>query len=115
MLLGSRIEGGGLFALGPSASFLLGERLALGPAILLGTASHAESAGVALASATDYVTIDARVRGTLGFAMGLGAELGVSLSNGPSGSVRLHATPLFLYGPNGVAYALPLGASYRWN
>ena len=33
----------------------------------------------------------------------------------PTGSVVLQATPLYLYGSNGSAWSLPLGAAYHWN
>jgi len=115
LLLGSRIEGGSLIAFGPSASFSLRERLHVGPTILLGTASHAAAGSVFIQSPTSSSTVDARLRGSLGFSMGVAAEIDYTVFSNPSGSVVLQATPLFLYGHSGMAYSLPLGAAYRWN
>ena len=59
--------------------------------------------------------VEAPLRASLGFAIGLSAELGLELVSTSTGSVVLQATPLFLYGPNGMAYSLPLGVAYRWD
>jgi hypothetical protein len=116
-LIGPRIGGGALVALGPSVSFLLGERFTLGPTLLFGTASHVDQGLVEMEGATNPVGNDGEggLRATLGFSIGLGAELGLKLVSGPTGSVILQATPLALYGANGVALSLPLGVAYRWN
>ena len=58
---------------------------------------------------------EGQLHATLGFSMGVGAELGLTLASSPTGSVVLQATPLFLYGGNGMALSLPLGAAYLWN
>lgn len=114
LLLGSRIEGGGLVAFGPSASLSLGERVHVGPTLFLGTASHAAAGFVLLETPTSSSTIDARLRGSIGFGVGLAAALDYTVYSNASGSVVLQATPLFLYGHSGMAYSLPLGAAYRW-
>lgn len=115
-LLGPRAGGGALVALGPSASFLLDERFTLGPTVLFGTASH-ESQGLVVMEGLDGTNgpDDSRLRATLGFSMGVGAELGLKLGSSPTGAVVLQVTPLFLYGSNGTALSLPLGAAYHWN
>jgi hypothetical protein len=114
LLLGSRIEGGGLVALGPSASLSLGERVHVGPTLLLGSASHVAPGGVLLQTPTGASTIDARLRGSMGFGVGVAAELDYTVISNTSGSLVLQATPLFLYGHSGMAYSLPLGAAWRW-
>jgi hypothetical protein len=91
------------------------ERFSVGPTIFFGTASHADSGYVTMRWSTGFNTVDAQLRASLGFAIGLGTELGWTISHGSTGSVALQATPLFLYGPNGTALSLPLGATYRWN
>jgi len=113
-LVGPRVEGGGLLAAGPSASFALG-RLRLGPTILFGTASHADWESIVLEWPAGSSYVEAPLRASLGFAIGLSAELGLELVSTSTGSVVLQATPLFLYGPNGMAYSLPLGVAYRWD
>lgn len=114
-LIGPRFGGGALVALGPSVSFPLSARLRLSPAVLFGTASHVRFDIVQLSTPTGFHGIGSRMNGALGFAMGLGAELGLTLIEGPSGSVVAQATPLYLYGSNGSAWSLPLGAAYHWN
>lgn len=115
LLLGFRVDGGGLVAAGPSASLPIGERLHVGPALLLGTASHAEGGSVLLQSPDSSSFGDARLRASIGLAVGVAAELDYTVFSSASGSIVLQATPLFLFGGNGMAYALPLGAAYRWN
>jgi hypothetical protein len=114
-LIGPRLGGGALVALGPSASFLIGERFRVGPTVLFGTASHTESGFVTMQGPTGDNHMDSRLHATLGLSVGLGAELGLKLISSPTGSVVLQATPLFLYGSDGTALSLPLGAAYRWN
>jgi len=114
-LVGPRAGGGALAAVGPSASFQLSERFRVGPALLFGTASHVESDSVQLFTPTGFDSVYTRMHGTLGFSVGLGAELGFTLVSSPSGSVVLQATPLYLSGSNGSAWSLPLGAAYHWN
>jgi hypothetical protein len=114
-LLGPRVGGGALVAVGPSASFQLSERFRVGPAVLFGTASHVETDSVQLFTPTGFNSVYTRMHGTLGFSMGLGAELGFTLFSSSSGSVVLQATPLYLSGSNGSAWSLPLGAAYHWN
>jgi hypothetical protein len=115
-LIGPRVGGGALAALGPSVSFLVQERFTLGPTVFFGTASHADQALVEMEGATQPVGNDgeAGLRATLGFSIGVGAELGLKLVSDPTGSVILQATPLVLYGANGVALAVPIGVVYRW-
>lgn len=114
-LIGPRAGGGALVALGPSASFLLEERFTVGPTVLFGTASHAAQGLVVMEGVPGADAPDSRLHATLGFSMGVGAELGLKLTSSPTGSVVLQATPLFLYGANGLALSLPLGAAYHWN
>ncbi|HEU4579030.1 MAG TPA: hypothetical protein VFS67_12290, partial [Polyangiaceae bacterium] len=114
-LAGPRAGGGALAVLGPSASFRLGERYRLSPAVLFGTASHAGDGFAQLRTPNSLEYIDARLRASLGFSIGLGSELSWVLSSQGSGAVLLQAVPLFLYGPNGFAWSLPVGATYRWN
>ncbi|WP_437650582.1 hypothetical protein [Sorangium sp. So ce362] len=119
--IGLHSSEGILFALGPSASYLLGERFRVGATLLFGTATHTaevyEQGGYLPAgSSTGYgdggaVETDL----PLGFSLGLGAELGMKLMDSPAGSLFLQATPLFLIGEDGVAASLPLGVAYRWN
>jgi hypothetical protein len=121
LLIGPRAGGGALVALGPSASLRVGDRFSAGPSVFFGTASHADQGFVDMEGPTNSnpvdrdATTESRLRATLGFAIGLGAELGLTLVSSPTGSVVLQATPLFLYGPNGTALSLPLGVAYRWN
>jgi hypothetical protein len=114
-LIGPRAGGGVLVASGPSVSFPLSERFRVGPAVLFGTASHVGTDIVQLSTPSGFDSVYSRLHGTLGFSTGLGAELGFTLTSGPSGSVILQATPLYLYGSNGSAWSLPLGAAYHWN
>ncbi|WP_437580953.1 hypothetical protein [Sorangium sp. So ce887] len=119
--IGLHSSEGILFALGPSASYLLGERFRVGSTLLFGTATHTaevyEQGGyLPDGSSTGYgdegpVETDL----PLGFSLGLGAELGMKLMDSPAGSLFLQATPLFLVGADGVAASLPLGVAYRWN
>ena len=115
LLLGPRAGGGSLVAVGPSASFVVAERFRVGPTVLFGTASHVKQDYVRIATPNGFNDVSSQLQGTLGFSMGLGAELGWTLSSSATGSILLQATPLYLYGPNGDAWALPLGAAYRWN
>jgi hypothetical protein len=114
-LMGPRAGGGALVAAGPSASFLLSERFRVSPAVLFGTATHVESDSVQLFTPTGFNSIYSRMHGTIGFSVGLGAELGMRLTSSPSGSIILQATPLYLSGSNGSAWSVPLGAAYHWN
>ncbi len=41
--------------------------------------------------------------------------LQLSWALGNNGGVLLQAEPLFLYGPNGLAWSLPLAVAVRWN
>jgi hypothetical protein len=115
LLIGPRIDGGALAVLGPSASFQLSERFRGGPMVLFGTASHVEVDLVYLPTPDGLSSSTSRLHGALGLSMGLGAELGFTLISRPSGSVVLQAMPLYLYGSNGSAWSLPLGAAYHWN
>ncbi|WP_437971485.1 hypothetical protein WMF04_20210 [Sorangium sp. So ce260] len=110
---------GVLIALGPSASYQLGERFRVGSTLLFGTATQGEAfeEGGYLpdGSSTGYGgggPIETSI--SLGFSLGLGAELGVKLMDSPAGSLFLQTTPLFLIGADGVAASLPLGVAYRW-
>lgn len=114
-LLGPRAGGGALAALGPSASFRLGGRYRVSPTVFFGTASHAGDGYAELSAPNRSTDIDARLRASLGFAIGLGSELSWSLTKSQTGAVLLQAVPLFLYGPNGLAWSLPLAVAYRWN
>ncbi len=117
VLAGLRATGGALLALGPSASLRLGRRYRLSPAVLFGTASH-ENRGLISAPAPGGDTElsgESTLSASLGFSLGLAAELGVELLRGPSGALVLQATPLVLFGPNGNAWLATLGAAYRWN
>jgi len=115
LLIGPRLGGGALVAFGPTASFLLWERLRISPALLFGTATHVELDTVQLFTPTGLNSSLNRLHGSLGFSIGLGAEFGWTLMSGPTGSVVLQATPLYLSGSNGSAWSLPLGAAYHWN
>ncbi|WP_438008393.1 hypothetical protein WME89_06625 [Sorangium sp. So ce321] len=104
---------GVLIALGPSVSYPLGEQFRVGSSLLFGTATQT---GQAYEQGTSYftdMTVEASV--PLGFSLGLGAELGMKLMDGPSGALFLQTTPLFLVGVDGVAASLPLGVIYRWD
>ncbi|MEY2934999.1 MAG: hypothetical protein RL033_5748 [Pseudomonadota bacterium] len=114
-LVGLRAGGGILAALGPTASLRLSERFRVGPTLLFGTASHTDSGFSQLRDGNDTYNIYSRMNGTLQLAIGLGAELDYELLSSPTGSVLLQATPLLLYGDNGVAFSLPVGVAYRWN
>jgi hypothetical protein len=115
LLAGPRLGGGALVAFGPSASVLLWERLRVSPALLFGTATHVELDTVQIFTPTGFNSSLKRLHGSLGFSIGLGAEFGWTLMSSPTGSVVLQATPLYLYGSNGSAWSLPLGAAYHWN
>lgn len=114
-LIGPRAGGGALVALGPSASFLFEERFRVGPSVLFGTASHVNEGLVVMEGLPGESSPDSRLRATLGFSMGVGAELGLKLTSSPTGSVVLQEIPLFFYGSNGIAFSLPLGAAYHWH
>lgn len=114
-VFGSRLYGGGLVAIGPSASWRLEERFRLSPTVFFGTASQAEGGTARLLTPAATIGIRTRLRASLGFSLGLGAEFGLTLFEIGSGAVILQGTPLFLWGGNGTAFALPLGAAYRWN
>jgi len=114
-VFGSRLYGGGLVAIGPSASWRLEERFRLSPTVFFGTASQAEGGTARLLTPAATIGIRTRLRASLGFSLGLGAEFGLTLFEIGSGAVVLQGTPLFLWGGNGTAFALPLGAAYRWN
>lgn len=115
-LAGPRAAGGALLALGPAASFLLAERFRVGPSVLFGTASHNNRGLISVQGPTGQeLNGEGRLRAALGFALGLGVELGLELFSSPTGSLALQATPLFLYGSNGTAWLLPVGAAYRWH
>ncbi|WP_437291337.1 hypothetical protein [Sorangium sp. So ce406] len=108
--IGVHHNAGALLALGPSASFLVGERFRLGSTLLFGTATQAGGA-YEQGDEGDPVQTDV----SLEFSMGLGAELGMQLMDGAAGSLFLQATPLFLIGAGSLAASLPLGAAFRWN
>ena len=116
-LLGSRADEGALIALGPSASVQLDERFRVGPAVFFGTASHGDLGTVQLSSfsGSGSGSVDVRLNGSIEFGTGLGTELGLTLMDNPSGSIILQATPLILFGSNGMAWSLPVGAVYRWD
>lgn len=114
-LLGPRAGGGALIALGPSMSFLIAERYRVSPTVFFGSASYSDRGNAELGAPMRTYDIDARVSSSLGFAMGLGTELGFTLTRSSLGSVVLQTTPLFLYGSNGLAWSLALGAAFRWN
>lgn len=114
-LVGPRAGGGLLAALGPSASLRLGESFRVGPTVLFGTASHTSADVVKLTDGNYTRDISSRLDGSLDFAIGLGAELDYELYSTANSKVLLQATPLWLYGGNGVALSLPLGAVYRWH
>lgn len=115
LLLGPRAGGGALVALGPALSWSIAERYELSPAVLFGTASGTGEGVARLQAPENVYDFDTRASASLGFAMGLGAELGLKLGESATGAVVLQATPLFLYGSNGLAWSLPLGAVFRWN
>jgi hypothetical protein len=116
-LLGSRADAGALIALGPSASFQLDERFRVGPAVFFGTASHGDLGTVQLSSfsGTGSGSVDVRLNGSIEFGTGLGTELGLTVMDNPNGSIIVQATPLILFGSNGMAWSLPVGAVYRWD
>ncbi len=119
--IGLHSSEGILFALGPSVSYLLGERFRVGSTLLFGTATHTaevyEQGGYLPAGSSAGYGDEGPVETDLplGFSLGLGAELGMKLMDSPAGSLFLQATPLFLVGADGVAASLPLGVAYRWN
>lgn len=115
LLAGPQPGGGALVALGPSASFPLGDRFRASPSVFIGVASHVVSQSIFLATPVSGTSVDARVQGSIGLSWGLGAELGMTLLESASGSLVLQTTPLYLSGDNGWAWSLPLGAAYRWN
>ncbi|WP_437321108.1 hypothetical protein [Sorangium sp. So ce385] len=108
-----------LLALGPSVSYPLGDRFRVGSSLLFGTATQSGTAyteGYQWSESGSYYggdMVEASV--PLGFSLGLGAEIGMKLTDSPSGSLFLQTTPLFLVGADGVAASLPLGVAYRWN
>jgi hypothetical protein len=114
-LVGPRAGGGILAAIGPTGSLRLSERFRVGPTLLFGTASHTASGFSQLRDGSDTYNIYSRMSGSLQLAIGLGAALDYELLSTPTGSVLLQATPLWLYGDNGVAFSLPVGVAYRWN
>ncbi|KYF54410.1 hypothetical protein BE04_45335 [Sorangium cellulosum] len=117
--LGLHSSEGLLIALGPSVSYPLGDRFRVGSSLLFGTATQSGTAYTESYSWDENGyqyggdMVEASV--SLGFALGLGAELGMKLTDSPSGSLFLQATPLFLVGADGLAASLPLGVAYRWN
>lgn len=114
-LVGPRVEGGYLLALGPSASFLLAERFRVGPSVLFGTARHYDDGLIVVQGPTgDELDGEGPLEAQLGFALGVGLELGVEVFRSPAGSLALQANPLFLYSSLGTALFLPVGAAYRW-
>ncbi|WP_438001775.1 hypothetical protein WMF26_20830 [Sorangium sp. So ce185] len=108
-----------LIALGPSVSYPLGDRFRVGSSLLFGTATQSGTAyteGYAWnEDGYEYGGDMVEASLSLGFALGLGAEIGMKLTDSPSGSLFLQATPLFLVGADGLAASLPLGVAYRWN
>ncbi|WP_437941955.1 hypothetical protein [Sorangium sp. So ce341] len=108
-----------LIALGPSVSYPLGDRFRVGGTLLFGTATQSGPVftdgyvwnGYEYAYRSDTVTTSV----PLGFSLGLGVEIGMKLTDSPSGALFLQTTPLFLVGADGVAASLPLGVAYRWN
>ncbi|KYG04604.1 hypothetical protein BE21_45910 [Sorangium cellulosum] len=108
-----------LIALGPSVSYPLGDRFRVGATLFFGTATQS---GVVYTDGYSWDENGYQYGGDmveasvpLGFALGLGAEIGMKLTDSPSGSLFLQATPLFLVGADGLAASLPLGVAYRWN
>ncbi|WP_437947956.1 hypothetical protein WME98_45705 [Sorangium sp. So ce296] len=108
-----------LIALGPSVSYPLGDRFRVGSSLLFGTATQSGTAYTESYSWNEdgyqYGGDMVEASLSLGFALGLGAEIGMKLTDSPSGSLFLQATPLFLVGADGLAASLPLGVAYRWN
>ncbi|WP_437338822.1 hypothetical protein [Sorangium sp. So ce394] len=108
-----------LIALGPSVSYPLGDRFRVGSSLLFGTATQSGTAYTEGYSwnenGYEYGGDMVEASLSLGFALGLGAEIGMKLTDSPSGSLFLQATPLFLVGADGLAASLPLGVAYRWN
>ncbi|HTN89754.1 MAG TPA: hypothetical protein VL242_39035 [Sorangium sp.] len=104
---------GVLIALGPSVSYPLGEQFRVGSTLLFGTATQTGRVYEQGNGYSSDLTVEASV--PLGFSLGLGAELGMKLMDGPSGALFLQTTPLFLVGADGVAASLPLGMVYRWD
>ncbi|WP_437728543.1 hypothetical protein [Sorangium sp. So ce861] len=117
--IGLHSSAGVLIALGPSVSYPLGEHYRVGATLLFGTATQSGTVftdgyvwnGSEYSYRSDTVTTSV----PLGFSLGLGVELGMKLTDGPSGALFLQTTPLFLVGADGVAASLPLGVAYRWN
>ncbi|WP_437308211.1 hypothetical protein [Sorangium sp. So ce388] len=103
---------GVLIALGPSVSYPLGEQFRVGSTLLFGTATQTGRTYEQGNGYSSDLTVEASV--PLGFSLGLGAELGMKLMEGPSGALFLQTTPLFLVGADGLAASLPLGMAYRW-
>ncbi|WP_437615968.1 hypothetical protein WMF20_20070 [Sorangium sp. So ce834] len=108
-----------LIALGPSVSYPLGDRFRVGSSLLFGTATQSGTAYTESyawnENGYEYGGDMVEASVPLGFSLGLGAEIGMKLTDSPSGSLFLQATPLFLVGADGAAASLPLGVAYRWN
>ncbi|AUX38760.1 uncharacterized protein SOCE26_001380 [Sorangium cellulosum] len=112
---------GALIALGPSASYRSGERFRLGTTLSFGAVTQTGDAWMSggdpwNGSSSGYVeTIRPGTSVPLEFTVGLSAELGMKLMDGPAGALFLQTTPLLLVGWRGVGLSLPLGAAYRWD
>lgn len=117
-LVGPRVGGGAIAALGPSVSFRLSERFNVGPTVLFGTASHSAQGLVGLDARAGLTELEyddeTELQGSLGFSVGVGADVGMRLVGGASGSVVLQAMPSFLLGAGGNAWAIPVGVAWRW-
>lgn len=112
VLVGPRAGGGLLGGVGPSALLKVGGALWLGFGGLVGGASFVSDAQIFTPVGGGDV-ID--VEGTVGIALGPLLEVQLQLVDTEQGAFALSAMPLFLIGTDGGSvFALPLGASFRF-
>jgi hypothetical protein len=115
ILAGPRLQGGALFATGPSVSIHVGGRFWAGASMLLGYASASGNAEVTPPPTHTLVDNSLyRVTGSTDVAFGLGVELRMELWRTSYGALALDTQPLFLAGADGSAFVLPFGISYRF-
>jgi hypothetical protein len=109
-------EGGGdLIAAGPGVSYRIGGPLRVGASLLLGTAVVSGPRTVTVPAGFRATSDEngSRARGDLAFAGGADVELDWELAKIGNGGLNFAVTPVFIAGPTGSAFSVPLGLVYR--